>query len=122
MRSYPEQALQVAVADYLRLVLPPTVFWSAVGHGGGGRVRGAILKAMGLRAGVPDLFLIHGGRAYFIELKTPTGRISTAQMVAHDAIERAGATVAICRSVDAVADQLRRWVIKTREVSYGHTR
>ena len=75
----PEQRFQQSVAAYLDRVLPPGVFWTAVGHGGGGHGRGAILNSMGLRPGCPDLFVLYQGRFLSIELKSPKGRVSAAQ-------------------------------------------
>jgi hypothetical protein len=39
----------------------------------------AILKAMGVRAGVSDVILVHRGRIYALELKAAGGRLSEAQ-------------------------------------------
>jgi len=109
-----ERQLQSAVADWLALALPPDAFFSSIGHGGGGKVRGALLKRTGLKAGVPDLLVIADGRARFIELKTAKGRLSPAQREAHDALVRAGALVAVCRSIEDVAAQISAWGIPTR--------
>src|ERR1700682_4291340 len=54
-RMHPEQALQIAAAEYLTRALPDYARFTAFPAGGGGRVRGARLKAMGLKGGVPDL-------------------------------------------------------------------
>jgi len=94
--------LQRAVARFLDMALPDGAVWSAIGHGGGGKVRGAILKAMGLKAGIPDVLIIHRGRPIFIELKAQNGRLSLAQQAMHNKLTIAGALVAVCRSVDEV--------------------
>lgn len=105
-RRNPEQQLQIAVAHYLTLVLPSDCFWTAIGHGGGGKIRGAILKMMGVKPGVPDLMLVWRGQAIFIELKTPVGRLSPAQIATHDKLGKSGATVDTCRSIDQVRELL----------------
>ena len=97
-----EQGFQQAVAVYLDRVLPPGVFGTAVGHGGGGKVRGAILKSMWVRPGVPDLIFVYRGRFIGIELKSPTGRVSPAQKSCMEQIVAAGGTWASARSLDDV--------------------
>ncbi len=111
----PEQTLQIAVAAYLRINLPPDIPWSAIGHGGGGAARGAILKAMGVRAGFPDLHLLIQGRACYIELKRAKGgRVSLEQKAFHTALVLAGGIVATCHSVDEVESFLKVLGVKLR--------
>jgi hypothetical protein len=96
-RSAPEQALQMAVARFLDLALPDDAVWSAIGHGGGGRLRGAILKSMGVKPGVPDLFVVYDCRVMFIELKAGHGTVSPAQKTMHETLRSAGVWVRLCR-------------------------
>ena len=107
MRRNPEQQLHIAVAQYLNLALPERSFWTTIPSGGGGRVRGALLKAMGLRRGVPDLMVIQGGRCAFIELKAPGKHPTLEQRDCHDDIKNAGAWVFVCRSIEDVERLLR---------------
>ena len=44
------------------------------------RSEGAKFKAMGVRAGVPDLILFHQGRLHCLELKSDKGRPSESQL------------------------------------------
>lgn len=106
--SVTEQQLHRAVAEYLDMVLPPYSAWTTIGHGGGGKIRGAQLKAMGVKPGWPDIHIL-AGTAYYIELKTPKGRVSDKQKAVMDAIWNAGGEWAVCRSVDDVADTLKGW-------------
>lgn len=116
----PEQALQIAVADALRLVVPSHVIWTAFPAGGGGAVRGGILRAMGLRAGVFDLMfitrMVGDGplKVLFIELKAPKGRMSEAQMNFRSDCLRLGISVAECRSVGEVLGALTDWGLALR--------
>jgi len=75
------------------------------------RHRGAAgkLKAMGTRAGVPDLVLIRDGHAYGLEIKAAGGRQSPAQRNVEQQWERAGATYAVTHGLDYALDQLREW-------------
>lgn len=111
-RSHPEQSIQRQVAQFLSWALPDDVWFSSIGHGGGGAIRGAILKSTGMKAGVPDILIVYRGRPVFIELKTDKGVLSPAQKEVHIAITVAGGVVATCRSVDEVRDFLEVCGIK----------
>ena len=80
----------------------------------GGKARGGQLKAMGLKAGWPDILILFAERAYWIELKTKAGRLSPEQIEAHDYLRCARCKVAVCRSVDEVMEQLQMWVLPLR--------
>ena len=112
----PEAALHRQVAQYLTVALPEDVYWSTIGHGGF-RLPPATagnMKACGLKAGVPDVLIVHDGRAGFIELKAPKGTVSKAQGEAHEAIWKAGGAVAVCKSLDDVIGTLNAWGIRQR--------
>jgi hypothetical protein len=102
---HAEQSLQTAVASYLGWALPEYAAWfSTIPSGGGGLLRGKILKGMGLKAGVPDILIISDGRPYFIELKTARGTLSASQKETIRRLREAGAQVQICRSLEDVRD------------------
>ena len=44
------------------------------------KINGALMKAAGMVSGVSDLTLLHKGNVYFIELKTPKGKMSKNQI------------------------------------------
>jgi hypothetical protein len=96
----PEQALQRTIAAYLSWALAPPAYWSAIGHGGGGQMRGRILKGMGVKAGLPDIFIWYDKHTYAPELKAENGRVSEAQEIAHAALRAAGVHIAVVRSLD----------------------
>ena len=54
--------------------------------------------------GTPDLFVVEPGRAYWVEVKTPTGQISRDQERVHEWLERMGQEVIIARSVEDVQE------------------
>jgi hypothetical protein len=61
------------------------------------------LLKMGLKTGIPDIvFLVKGGKVFFIEMKTPTGTLSKNQKFRIPIIEALGFDVHICRSLDDV--------------------
>lgn len=97
-----EFQLHTACAQFLDLALPRDAVWFHTPNAGKRR-KGAAgrLKAMGMKAGVPDICIIYRGRAFFIELKTLKGRLSEAQKAMHIRLTVAGAIVAgECRSLD----------------------
>jgi hypothetical protein len=115
MRTAPEQRLQRAVADYLAWTLLPPTWFTAIPAGGGGELRGRILKGMGLRAGVPDILIVHEGRAHWVELKSARGSLSEAQRTTHSALTATGCPVVVCRSLEEVQGALWAWGIPTRD-------
>lgn len=107
----PEQSLQIAVASYLRLALKPPTIWTAFPAGGGGRRRGAFLKAMGLQAGWPDILVAHkftlGDFEDFtlllgLELKAGKGSQSPAQKLVMQSFIDLGMGYEVCRSIEDV--------------------
>jgi hypothetical protein len=109
-----EQSLQRAVAQYLDHALPPDSWWSAVGHGGGGKVRGAQLKAMGVKRGFPDIHILWRGIPIYIELKSPSGSLSPEQKETRDRIRRSGGMWLMARSLEQIEQALRSWQIPLR--------
>jgi VRR-NUC domain len=109
-RRRPEQDIQKALAEHLRLRAHKDVFWFACENGGyRTSIEAAILKSCGIKRGVPDLILIKSGRTYGIELKAPNGRLSDAQRIAHEEMKAAGAKVAVAVGIDQAIAQLEAW-------------
>lgn len=122
-RANPEEQLHVAVAAYLRVAIRPPVIYTTLGHGGGGKARGARLKAMGLQPGWPDILIVRPiwPDGYYerakrpipvligLELKSKAGRQSPEQVALATAFEHAGGYYRLARSVEdveAVLDEL----------------
>jgi hypothetical protein len=59
-----------------------------------------ILRGMGMKAGVPDILIVHDGHAYWCELKSPKGIVSDVQKATHEALRAAKCPVAVVRSLD----------------------
>jgi hypothetical protein len=118
-----EIELHRSVAELLDwVVLAPAIWttfpagWTAMHKGVAGRLRGC-----GLKAGMPDAFVFHNGRTIGIELKTPSGKVSPAQLDMFNKLERAGVTVHICRSIDEVHRALAYHKIPMREANLGYS-
>ena len=113
-RKRPEAAFHKAVAQYLNQALMPDTAWTTIPAGGGGKIRGAGLKVMGYRKGWPDIEIVHLGRVYYLELKTPKTGLSKEQKACHAALLSAGALVAVCRSIEEVESTLRGWGLRLK--------
>jgi hypothetical protein len=88
-RSRPEQQIQRAVFEHLAIRAASTVFAFHPANGGWrSRVEAAILKGMGVKAGVPDIIAIKDARCYALELKASGGRLTPVQRDAHAALLR----------------------------------
>lgn len=119
----PETALHISIANFLTVALPPEIVWTTFPAGGGGKERGRILKAMGLKAGFPDLlFVREPARLYVIEAKTKDGVLSKEQKDMHRDLRAAGVEVAVCRSVEDVELQLRAWDFPLRATTFPNAR
>jgi hypothetical protein len=108
----PEQALQQQVVAFMNLAAPGLLFWHTPNQSGRrSPVAGAILKSMGVRAGVPDItILLPTGKAAFIELKAGNGRLTEGQQAFRADVERLGCPWAEARSLADVEAILNRWL------------
>jgi hypothetical protein len=111
-RKAPEASFQIQVARYLAKALPEGWIFTAFPAGGGGRIRGARLKAMGLKAGFPDIaiFAPMGWNPYptvaWLELKAKSGSLSQAQKDVHAQLKALGHQVATVKTLEQVQDAL----------------
>jgi hypothetical protein len=108
--SRPEDAIQRSVFQHLAARAAPGVFAFHVPNGGKRKpIEAAIMRGLGVRAGVPDIIAIKAGRAYAIELKAPGGRITEAQRAAIAAMEAAGAYCCVAEGLDRALAVLENW-------------
>ena len=108
-----EYQLQIAVVKYLRLKASRDwIFFSiAAGDNKLGAKQGALRKARGVVAGVPDMILIRkrDGATHWIELKAGVGKLSEKQRQFHKQLTNAGQQVATCYSLNDVEEKLNEW-------------
>lgn len=105
-----EQALHLAVARHLDAALPAEAFWFHCPNGGArSKVEAGIFKALGVRAGFPDIGIVWRASLWCIELKAAKGRTTDVQLACHDRLRACGVPVVVCRSVDEVESILRLW-------------
>lgn len=100
----PEEALQRAIVARLRARLePPWLFWATANQRGTRKAwEQAMLKAMGTRAGIPDLFVAGPNRVLVgLEVKAPpetlrSGNVSRAKPNLSDAQKDTIAALEAC--------------------------
>ena len=63
------------------------------------------------RVGVPDMILLHQGRAMFIEVKSPTGRgrLAPIQVRTHEQFRQYGQAVAVIDNKERGADVIEQF-------------
>ena len=109
-RNHPEEAIQRAVATFLDVALPIDAVWFHPPNGGWrSKAEAGIFKAMGVKAGVPDIVVVYQGQAMFIELKPPGRSLSANQREFAQTLAAAGAWFQVAHSIDEVAGYLRGW-------------
>jgi hypothetical protein len=74
-------------------------------------IEAAIMKGLGVKAGVPDVIAIYQGRVYGLELKAEGGRATPKQLEAIAAMMSAGAICAVAYGIDQALHQLEAWDI-----------
>jgi hypothetical protein len=110
-RARTEQTIQTAIFQHLACrARPASGGWRS-------RVEAAILKGLGARAGVPHVIAVKDGRTYALEIKSPNGRLTTAQKAAHAALRAAGAEIAVAFGIDEALAQLERWELLRGQTS-----
>jgi hypothetical protein len=109
-RQRPEQQLQHTVFLHLATRGAPGLVAIHVPNGGArSPVEAAILKGLGVTAGVPDVLLWHGGASYAMELKAEVGRASEAQIEMLNKLAAAGVHTAVAYGLTGALTVLEGW-------------
>ena len=114
VKQRPEQVLQIQVAAFLNVALPEESLWWHTPNQVGNRsyAEAGILKAMGVKAGIPDILILYRARLYAIELKAGSNSSTPAQGAIQATMAELGARVAPdAGSVEQVERALRAWEI-----------
>jgi hypothetical protein len=105
LRVESETALQIVVADWLRLLVwdPPAPLWTHPANERKSLLESIRCQRMGQHAGIPDLlFWLAEQRTLALELKTADGSVSKDQRQVHAELAALGHPCKVCRSVDQV--------------------
>jgi len=116
--KHPEHDMQVALFTWAKIAQcmhPELAMMFAIPNGGARDSRtGAMLKAEGVKAGVPDIFLaVPCGRFHglFIELKAgDAGRISEAQASWITSLQGKGYDAGVCRTLDEAVQTITEYL------------
>lgn len=118
-----EHAEQVALCRWWRPYarthgIPESLLFAIPNGGRRDAVTGARLKAEGVRAGVPDMFLAvprKNAPGLFLELKKQKGgRVSENQKNVHEALSEAGYPVRICRGWDEARAEIEKYLSEAK--------
>lgn len=121
-----ERTVQVALVEYLRMVLPREWMIFAIKNEYGGvrsKDKGAIArffakrKAEGVVTGWPDLGIVSpGGVVYWVETKRPVGGVlSSAQQDVHQHMTTYGIRVGVANSIESLRGLCQEWGLPLRE-------
>lgn len=122
---YQETPLHISIVSKLRRDFAPhdLVFAHPFNGGKRGKKDAALAKALGQRAGIPDLLFwwperIDGtltGRmdCGMIEIKTRLGTLSDEQKAVRNLIQAFGGKWALCRDYESVKATLEGWGVRT---------
>lgn len=104
-----EDQTQMALVEYVGyFAVPDLIFYMVPNAGQRSKAAGGRAKAMGLKAGVYDLAgALPGGQAFYLELKTPDGVLSPAQIAFGELAERNGSFHQVCYNLDDAITWLR---------------
>lgn len=92
-RQNPETIIQNQVREALRMD-----GWYVIRH----------QQGLGSHLGLSDLTAIKEGKTIYIEIKTPTGKLSDFQLQFKANIERHGGTYIVCRCLEDIQPYLTR--------------
>lgn len=113
-----EDAIQKAIVNWLRHVLPGHAMVLHIHNNPRSAIDGARLKQMGLVAGAPDLLIVlPHGQGVFIEIKTEKGRVSEAQHSFSFTCQALGWPWFVARSIDDVRLGFKALGIQTKEAA-----
>lgn len=118
VRHPREHQLHKQIADALCLEIAPpgrvsgwgVCWWSIDIADFGGSVPGTRM-GRGIVSGIPDVFILWRGRAYFAEVKRPVGVLSAAQQSVMSAILAGGGHCGVVRDADDMLRLLDAWHI-----------
>ena len=113
MKTATEHAEQVSLVQWLDATHPDLLYFAIPNGGARNIVTARKLKAEGVKAGVPDLFL--PSLRLFIELKrTKGGKVSPAQRDMAQRLEACGYRVVVCKgareAVDVITQEINKFM------------
>jgi hypothetical protein len=110
-RDNGEQKLQIAAVNWFRTALPDVLVFAVPNGGDRSIIESALLKKMGVLAGVSDLLLFWPGHHAAVELKNPSGRgiLSDSQKGFSEKWTKRGGLFACCKNGDEIEATVKSW-------------
>ena len=108
--------------EFLALILPKDAVPFHCPNGGlRSKKEAAILKAMGVLAGIPDIIILWNRRAFCLELKSKDGTLQIEQRDVHARLHDTGVPVETVRTMEEIRDRLEEFGIPLRRtVRFGN--
>ena len=96
----PEDLLQIEVCNYIKWKYRGAVIHHSPNRGKRTPFEQYKLKALHTSAGFPDLFIVHKGKAFCIELKAKGGKATELQRIWIETLNRNGIPARVCVGYD----------------------
>lgn len=109
-----EDSLQRALIQWIRAASSQSLVFHVPNGGRRGKVEAAILKGLGVTAGVPDLIILWPGTCAGLELKAKGGRPSPEQLAIGERFLALGHRWACVDDLDDAMCILRDWGLPLR--------
>ena len=114
-RAHKEDDFQISLTEWLDYQANLYKFiWYTIPNGGRRDAKtGALLKRMGVKAGIPDLFIsraCNGFHGCYVELKVGRGRLSYEQEVKIAVLRHANYQVLIVRTMDEAIAEISKYL------------
>ncbi len=106
----PETILHIQIVEWLRQLHPEIPFIHIANERQTSSIHGLLLKRMGVRAGVSDLFMPKGNAkfsGFWLEIKTDKGKPSVSQLEFIKEMESLGYAGLVCYGFDDCIDAIR---------------
>ena len=110
--KHQESKLQQECVKWFRYQYPKRIIFAIPNGGKRGIITASIMKAEGVLAGVPDLFIPEPTKYFsglFIEMKSDTGKLSRNQIAMLSQLAGRGYHVVICRTVTEFMDSVNEY-------------
>lgn len=118
-----ERDLQIECVKLLRLILLPDVLWTAIDHASASPRARIMHSAMGVVAGISDIFIawerrislgVETNETLWMELKSSTGRLSPEQVEWSRRCQNIGHHFVVVRSVKDMVNALNQFNVPHR--------
>ena len=114
MRKREEDAAQKWVVEWVRRTCPSVLIFHVPNGGQRSRTEAAILKGLGVLAGIPDLILLWPGHVAGLEMKAPKGKPTPEQEAIGERMIQMGHLWGVARSPEEAIALFAQWGVPTK--------